>query len=158
MNRRQLPSGVHEFDDLFVGDWFETGQLTVSAKLIETFADLTGDHFEIHMDDAAARALGFPCRVAHGLLVLSLIDGLKNQAQARFRAVASLGWTWRFDGPVFIGDKISAKITIAGKRSTKRSDRGIVSLDFLVTNQDDATVQSGQNQLMVVRTQSSDTL
>ena len=125
--------------------------LALKAFQIDAFADLTGDRFEIHMDDDAAKALGFPGRVAHGLLVLSLVDGLKNQAHARFRAVASLGWTWRFDGPVFIGDTITATITVVGKRPTRRPDRGIVSLDFVVRNQNGETVQSGQNQLMVVR-------
>ena len=148
---RRLAGGVHGFDDLEDGDWFETGSLTVTEQHIETFADLTGDRFEIHMDDSAAKALGFAGRVAHGLLVLALVDGLKNQAQSRFRAIASLGWTWRFDGPVFIGDEISATISIVGRRKTSKPDRGILTLDFLVGNQRGEIVQSGQNQLMVAR-------
>ncbi|WP_363262176.1 MaoC/PaaZ C-terminal domain-containing protein [Mesorhizobium sp.] len=46
----------------------------------------TRDRFEIHMSDEAALRHGFPASVAHGLLVLSLVDGLKNNAVARFRA------------------------------------------------------------------------
>jgi 3-hydroxybutyryl-CoA dehydratase len=148
---RRLDAGVRDFEELRDGDWYETHPLTITEAQIDTFADLTGDRFELHMNDDAARELGFPGRVAHGLLVLSLVDGLKNQAESRFRAVASLGWNWRFDGPVFIGDTIAATITIIGKRETRRADRGIVSLDFDVRNQNGKTVQSGKNNLMVLR-------
>ena len=110
-----LAAGVYGFDALAVGDRVQTGEGEVTAEAISAFADLTGDRFAIHMDDAAAKALGFPARVAHGLLVLSLVDGLKNQAQAQFRAVASLGWDWTFAQPVFIGDVISAEITVLEK-------------------------------------------
>lgn len=38
-------------------------------------AALTGDVFELHLDDAFAREQGFPGKVAHGLLGLALLDG-----------------------------------------------------------------------------------
>ena len=52
--------------------------------MIDRFADLTGDHFAIHMTDAGAQAQGFARRVAHGLLVLSVVGGLKNQTRRSF--------------------------------------------------------------------------
>jgi acyl dehydratase len=146
-----LAAGHHGFDDVSVGDRVQTGGCEVTAEAIDTFADLTGDRFAIHMDDAAAKALGFPARVAHGLLVLSLVDGLKNQAQAQFRAVASLGWDWTFARPVFIGDVISAEITVLEKKSVSRPDRGILRLGFEVRRADREIVQRGTNLLMVLR-------
>ncbi len=148
---RFLPAGRYGFDAVSPGDFLETGRITVTAEVIDAFAEMTGDRFEIHMEDAAARKHGFPGRVAHGLLVLSLIDGLKNQAPAQFDAIASLGWDWSFARPVFIGDAIGAKITVADKRETRKPDRGILKLDFDVTNQDGETVQRGVNRLMVYR-------
>jgi acyl dehydratase len=112
---------------------------------------MTGDRFEIHMSDEAALRHGFPARVAHGLLVLSLIDGLKNNAVARFRAVASLGWTWRFSAPVLAGDTIKAEVTVADKRTTRNPARAILRLRFVVRNQWGRIVQEGDNQLMVYR-------
>ena len=148
---RVLMPGRYGLDALEVGDRVVTGTVEVTASAIDAFADLSGDRFAIHMDDAAARAKGFPARVAHGLLVLSLIDGLKNAAFAQFDAIASLGWDWRFAGPVFIGDVLHATITVASKRATSNPLRGIVELEFDVTNALGHTVQSGRNRLMVHR-------
>ena len=151
MTGRALPPGSYAYEQVAAGDWIDTGTTTITAEQIDTFADLTGDRFEIHMDDAAAQAKGFPARVAHGLLVLSLIDGLKNQAPAQFDAVASLGWDWQFSQPVFIGDTLTARIEIASKRTTKDPARGILTLNFTVKNQRNEAVQQGTNLLMVHR-------
>lgn len=129
------------YEDVEAGDWFETSGCVVSVEMIDAFAALTGDRFEIHMDEAAARRHGFTGRVAHGLLVLSLVDGLKNQAEARFRAIASLGWDFRFERPVLAGDTIRARIAVAGKRVTSKPDRGILTLRFAVANQKGEIVQ-----------------
>jgi acyl dehydratase len=85
------------------------------------------------------------------LLVLSLTDGLKNQAEARFVAVASLGWNFRFEKPVLAGDTIKARILITNKRTTSRPGRGILTLGLVVSKQTGEIVQSGENQLMVYR-------
>jgi acyl dehydratase len=93
--------------------------------------------------------LGFPARVAHGLLVLSLIDGLKNQAPARFDAVASLGWDIRFSAPVLAGDRLRAVFTVQSTRLTGDGSRGIAVLSVEARNQRDEVVQSGQTTLML---------
>ena len=52
---RHLADGVHAFGTLREGDWYETPSRAVTAAHIDTFAELTGDRFEIHMTDDAAR-------------------------------------------------------------------------------------------------------
>jgi acyl dehydratase len=148
---RTLCEGCHGFDDVTPGDRIDTGRVTVTAEMIDRFAALTGDRFEIHMTDKGARRHGFSARVAHGLLVLSLVDGLKNQCAAQFHAFASLGWDWSFRRPVLAGDTIGATITVKEKRPTAKPDRGILTLEFDVTNQAGETVQRGTNQLMAYR-------
>ena len=149
--KRRLEQRSYSFDDLMPGDWFSTPDLVVEESHIDRFAELSGDFFAIHMSDAEAQKLGFPRRVAHGILVLALTDGLKKQSVSRLDAVASLGWTWSFNKPVFVGDTIHAVVTVIEKRQTKRPDRGIAELRFEVTNQTGETVQSGTNQLMMPR-------
>lgn len=144
-----LEPGRYGLNDLKPGDWFSTGECVVTAELIDAFADLTGDRFEIHMDESAAERHGFAGRVAHGLLVLSLVDGLKNQAPVSFTAVASLGWNWSFRAPVLAGDSIGVRIAVRSLRRTRREDRGIACLEFDVTNQRGEPVQAGENQLML---------
>jgi acyl dehydratase len=146
-----LAPGTYGLDDLTVGAWYETGEVDVTAAMIDAFAALTGDRFEIHMDEAAARAHGFPGRVAHGLLVLSLLDGLKNQAEVRLRAVASLGWDWSFRAPVFIGDRLRARIEVKAVRPVKAPGRGIATLAFFATDAGGRVVQEGTNLLMMYR-------
>ncbi|HTN95465.1 MAG TPA: MaoC/PaaZ C-terminal domain-containing protein, partial [Nordella sp.] len=95
-----LAAGTYFYEDVEAGDVIETGALPITTAHIDRFADLTGDRFEIHMSEEGAAKHGFPKRVAHGLLILSLVDGLKNQAGAQFASVASLGWDWKFAAPV----------------------------------------------------------
>lgn len=151
MSGRLLGPGRYHLEDVEVDDRIETASLTIDAGQIDRFADLTGDRFEIHMSEAGAARHGFPARVAHGLLILSLVDGLKNQAPAQFAAVASLGWDWKFSAPVFPGDAIRAVMRVAAKRQTSKPERGILTIDFSVLNQDGTVVQSGVNTLMVLR-------
>lgn len=143
-----LLPGLYGFETLNSDDRVETEPKRITKELIDGFADLSGDRYAIHMEDAAAQARGFPSRVAHGLLVLSLIDGLKNTAPARIDARASLGWTWDFITPVFANDTIRAVFEVAQKRRTSSGRRGIVTFAVTVYNQDDVIVQSGQNRLI----------
>jgi 3-hydroxybutyryl-CoA dehydratase len=146
-----LIRGENWYEDATVGDRYTTGAITVTESHIVAFAGLSGDFFDLHMDDQFARELGFPGRVAHGLLGLAMVDGLKNRAPYRFRAVASLNWRWTFSGPILVDDRIQGEITVLAKRETKRPDRGIVTLGFRVTKQDGSLVQQGENDLMVLR-------
>lgn len=145
-----LPPGTYGFGDLATGDSWETGEAAITTSLIDAFAAVTGDRFEIHMTEEGAARYGFKTRVAHGLLVLSVVDGLKNLSPVQLRAVASLDWQWTFVSPVHAADRIRARITVMSIGLTKREDRGIVMLGFSVTNHDGVVVQSGTNQLMML--------
>ena len=137
------------YEDTTVGLSFETGGIVVTESHIVQFAGLSGDFFDLHMDDDYARSLGFPGRVAHGLLGLILADGLKNRASERFASVASLSWQWNFRKPLFAGDRLFAIVTVTDKRVTKRGDRGILTLALQVRNAKGDIVQDGTNLLMV---------
>ena len=58
---------------------------------------------------------------------------------------------WQFIAPVYIGDRILAKITIKDLRVTSNSARGVFRLMFEVINQNDEVVQKGCNHLLVQR-------
>jgi acyl dehydratase len=57
--------------DIQPGMEFLTPGLVVTETHIVNFAGLSGDFFDVHMDDEFARSVGFKARVAHGLLCLS---------------------------------------------------------------------------------------
>ena len=58
-------------EELGVGEWLE-----VSQDRINTFADATGDHQWIHVDEERAKSGPFGTTIAHGYLTLSLIPSL----------------------------------------------------------------------------------
>lgn len=146
-----MPDDRLHYEEIAAGLSWETPGITVTEAHILAFAGLTGDFYDLHVDDDYARALGYPTKVAHGLLGLSLADGLKNRSSVRLAAIVSLGWRWSFTAPILPGDRISATIRVAGRRETKRPERGIVTLDFDLRNQRGETVQQGQNDMMVHR-------
>ena len=92
---------------------------TITADHINTYAELTGDYTPVHIDEEYAKTTPFGTRVAHGLLGLSLADGLKTQSEYRFLPGMSLGWTWDFAGPIKIGDTIHVKFRVASRRLSK---------------------------------------
>lgn len=145
---RTLLPGEYLYEDLVIGDHFQTGGLVVTDAHIVGFAGLSGDFFDVHMDDEFARAQGFPARLAHGLLGLALTDGLKNRSSVRIMAIASLGWNWRFRGAIVAGDRIQATIRVAGLRVSSKGQH-IATLALEVEKQDGSIVQDGETILLV---------
>jgi acyl dehydratase len=139
------------YEDVKVGDKGVTPKVTVSKEMILAYADLTGDRTPVHVDEEYARASHFGGIVAHGLLGLSLADGLKTQADLRFPPGASLGWTWDFLLPIKVGDTLHVEFTIGSMRTTKKPDWGIVVLASELIDQHGQVVQKGEHKLMIKR-------
>lgn len=143
------------YEDIEPGLSIETAGLTITDAHIVQFAGLSGDFFALHMDDEFARSLGFPRRVAHGLLGLILLDGLKNRAEKTFASVASLSWQWNFRKPLFAGDRIVGRLTVTEKRLTRKGNRGILTLALELRNAQGEIIQDGTN-LLLVRTRADE--
>ena len=138
------------WDDAKVGDECTSPTFTVTADHINTYAELTGDYTPVHIDEEYAKTTPFGTRVAHGLLGLSLADGLKTQSEYRFLPGMSLGWTWDFAGPIKIGDTVHVKFRVASMRLSKsKPGWGIVVLPSELINQRGEVVQKGEHRLMI---------
>jgi len=84
-----------------------TSSLTVTAAIIQSYAELTDDFNPLHLDAefAAKTAMGHP--IAHGTLSLCLIwQCLHRNFGAP--ALADLDLQVRFVKPVYIGDMVTA--------------------------------------------------
>jgi acyl dehydratase len=149
-----LKPGLYTYDQVQIGDSLLTDWAKVTPEAIDTFAALTQDRFAIHLSDEGARAHGFDRRVAHGLLILSLVEGLKSTAPAQLDTFASLGWDWSFRAPVFAGDSIRASVTVAAKRAAG-AGKGMLTLSISVENQAREVVQQAQTRLMAQRTKAT---
>jgi len=145
-----LEAGIYTYSQVQVGDGWLTDWAKVTPQVIAAFADLTQDRYAIHLSDEGARTHGFDRQIAHGLLILSLVEGLKSTAPVQMPTFASLGWEWSFRAPVYAGDSIRASITVAAKRAAG-AQRGMLTLFVSVENQDGAVVQQGQTRLMAQR-------
>lgn len=89
-------------------DWRE-----VTQEMIDTFAELSGDHQWIHVDvERAAKESPFGTTIAHGNLTLSMIDGFRTrlvEVSDGFALAVNYGWNKvRFPAPVPAGSKIRA--------------------------------------------------
>lgn len=139
------------YEDAQVGDECISPSFTVTEAHIMAYADLTGDHTPVHIDEDYAKTTPFGTRVAHGLFGLSIADGLKTQSEYRFLPGMSLGWTWDFVGPIKIGDTLQVKFRVGSMRTTRKPGWGIVVLPSELINQRGEVVQRGEHRLMIPR-------
>lgn len=139
------------YDDLEVGDTIDLGGMSICDAHIVNFSGIGGDFYPVHTDDVAARALGFERRIAHGLMIVTMVDGMKMRCHWQLQAIATLSVTWDFRKPVLAGDRISATMRVESKRTTKRDDRGIIVFALDVRNQDSAVVLTGKSTTMMMR-------
>jgi oxepin-CoA hydrolase / 3-oxo-5,6-dehydrosuberyl-CoA semialdehyde dehydrogenase len=142
---RERDPGVHPFripfGALVIGDTFNSGEREVTVADIERFAELSGDHFYAHMDEAAARRNPiFGGRVAHGYFLISAAAGLFVDPPLG-PVLANYGIdSLRFTKPVKPGDRIKVRITCKEKSLRAGQGYGEVRWDALITNREGETV------------------
>jgi acyl dehydratase len=138
------------YEDVELEEEFTSPTRTITETDVVTFSALTDDWSEVHVSTEFARKSAFGQRIAQGLLGLAITEGLKLRAGAdEFAGIASLGWTWDFKKPIFLGDTIHIRCRLRNKRKTKKPGRGIFYLAIQVINQRDEIVQEGEHRLMV---------
>ena len=131
------------FDDVEVGQEWESPGRTLTESDIVNFAGLSGDFNPIHVDHEFARTTPFRRPVAHGLLVLSMSSGLGLHSPAmRTQAFLAIR-EWKFVGPVYIGDTIRVRSKILEKEVRARGRRGVITWQRQVVNQEGKVVQEG---------------
>lgn len=124
--------------NLKVGDSAEITK-TIEQADINAFADVTGDHNPVHVDEAFAKTTRFGRTIAHGMLTASLISAvLANKLPGE--GSVYLGQTLQFVVPVFPGDEITARVTV----TEVREDKPIVKLQTFCVNQRGELVICGE--------------
>lgn len=124
------------FEDYEIGATFLTVGRTITEADIVLHAGQTGDFYPHHMDADWCATQPFKQRIAHGTLVFSV--GIGMAASVINPHSMSYGYDrLRFVNPVFIGDTIRVRSTIAEKRDHKRATQGLVLEQVEVLKQDD---------------------
>ena len=138
------PRGMY-FDEFTAGQHILSAGRTVTESDVVTFAGLSGDYNQMHVDAEYAKQTPFKQRVAHGLLVLSIASGLAVQTGmlegtvVAFREITE----WKFVKPVFLGDTIHVDMEVKESKELRRLGCGSVVIDFSVKNQAGETVNKG---------------
>ena len=142
------------YEDLNVGDEHQSTGRTVTETDVVSFAGLSGDFNNMHIDEEFAKKTVFGTRVAHGLCVLSIASGLWF-TMPRLTTVAFMGLEdWRFSGAVKFGDTIRITRKLVEKREHKRPNMGFLIFEVNVHNQSDEIVQKGKWVILVQRKES----
>ena len=136
------------FDEYQLNDTRETIGRTITETDIVLHAGQTGDFFPHHMDAEWCKTQDFGQRIAHGTLIFSVAVGMT--ATVINPLALSYGYDrLRFIKPVFIGDTIRVKITIADKKDHKKPGFGVVSERLEVFNQKNETILACEHLLLV---------
>jgi acyl dehydratase len=125
------------FEQFTVGERIEHARaLPVTMADNVAFCRLTLNRQPLHLDEAAARAAGFPGVLVNGLYTFSACVGASVEDTTAGTLVANLGYQdVEHPEPVFPGDTLRFATEVVDKRPSSKPGRGIVTLRHTVRNQ-----------------------
>lgn len=134
MTTSQTPAGLAAIE---VGDEVSFSK-TVGESDIYLFAGITGDFYEMHVNEEAMRSSRYGARIAHGALIVGFMSTTAGMMITRTGAPAvSLGYDRvRFTAPVLIGDTI----TVGYRIVALQPELSRALADVVATNQRGETV------------------
>lgn len=125
---------------------FAVGQTCVHEQdideaLVQAFAQVSGDHNPIHLDDAMARTSRFGQRIAHGGILFGMISKVLGMDMPGVGTVY-LSQTCQFRLPVFLGDRVRLEATLV-----ELLPRSIARIATVITKQTGEVVLEGEAQV-----------
>ena len=139
------------FEDLAVGQEFTSPGRTVTEADIVIFAGLSGDYNVLHTDAEHMKSSIFGERIAHGLLGLSIEQGLASRGEPTAAHGHLHALKWKFKGPIKIGDTVHVRSRIVAKKDGPDARLGLVTVERELVNQLGEVVQEGETQHAVER-------
>lgn len=131
--------GVKAYEAFTVGD-SATFTKTIGDDEIRRFAALSGDTYDLHLDEEYAKTTRFGRRIAHGMLTASLLSTVNAMLLQRPGGLY-VSQAVRFVRPVFIGDTLTARAEVVELLPAKRRMRCATT----VVNQRGKTVIDGES-------------
>lgn len=112
--------------------------LTITDDHVRKFAELSGDFNPIHIDDEYAAKTRFKKRISHGVLTMSLISRVAGMHLPGPGSIY-LSQTIKFKNPVYIGDTVTATVTV----KNIRKDKPLITLGTVCHNQNGELLMEG---------------
>jgi acyl dehydratase len=129
--------------NLKVGDTASLTRKATNAD-IRAFAEVSGDHNPIHLEDGFAATTRFGKCIAHGMFGASLISAVLGNELPGTGSIY-LSQTLRFLAPVYPGDTVTARVTV----TRIRDDKPIVTLETVCENQRGEMLIKGEAVILV---------
>ncbi len=116
-----------------------TREMSVTAEMIQAYAEVTGDFNPLHFDSGFADRTRFGGLIAQGGITTGLLHALVAMDMPGPGTVF-MEQSWRFPAPVYMGDTIRAEATVKWVHDR----HPIAKLEFEVRNQDSKVVLEGE--------------
>lgn len=116
---------------------------TITDHDVRAFADLSGDHNPVHLDEAFAKTTPFKGRIAHGAFTTSLISAVLGTRLPGPGAIL-VDQSFRYRAPVRIGDTVTALVRVQEVDTARR--RAVLATECRVG---DTLVVDGITKVMV---------
>ncbi len=142
------------FDDLAVGDSFESVRRTLTEADIVSFSAITGDYSPLHADEVFVReSTDLSGRIAQGWLLVTIQSGLRSQID-RWKILAYLEMERAFRAPAYPGTTIHVRYRVEDlRRSASKPDRGVVTLSCEIVADDGTVLADGFEKFMLAGTE-----
>jgi acyl dehydratase len=135
----RLGRGLY-FEDLAVGQRFETFRRTVTEPDLVNFISATGMLEAIFVDVDHGGAMGG--RPVPAALTYSFIEGMQMQTLVQGTGMAMLEVAIKIIAAVRVGDSIRGLIEVMEVRPTSKSGRAVVTTNVQILNQKDEVVMT----------------
>jgi 3-hydroxybutyryl-CoA dehydratase len=112
---------------------------TITDQDVRDYARISGDANPIHLDDAYAEKSRFKRRIAHGMLVASMLTklaGMKLPGPGSIYVSQSM----KFKGPCYVGDTVTAELTV----TAIRPDKPVITLSTIIRNEKNEVLIDGE--------------
>ncbi len=121
---------------------------TVSEYDVYGFAGIVGDFYGVHLNEEYAKRTQFGRRIAQGALSVGFLATVMGYMAAKAPDPGAVSYRYdiTFRAPVFIGDTVTARLTLV----EKDEDRNTCVFDAAVTNQAGTVVAQGRTYLKVL--------
>jgi acyl dehydratase len=133
MTQRELPP---------VGEKASVTHVFSQADIVE-FARLSGDTNPVHLDTEAARVLGFPGTIVHGMLAAGLISRVLGTVLPGSGTIY-LSQELRFRRPIAPGLTVVASVEVV----SRRDDKPIFELATIVAVADEIAIEGNATVLV----------
>ncbi len=113
--------------------------LTLTSEHVRLYTEITGDRNPLHYDEAFTAGTRFGRLLVQGGLTTGLLHALVAMDLPGPGSVF-MSQNWKFTGPVYIGDTITAEVTVLKVHETKP----VTNLGVTITRQTGETVLEGE--------------